>query len=139
MEERAYARGRADGYKDLRLSYSCAHCGCFAKVPATDLDGLDAGTTLRCSECGGATVVDLFRPEDRAELYRAKNAERATVVAWLRTRGYGTLGEPYQGLADQIAAGEHVPNLLDLREIAPGITGGVPSEDFVREKREEEL
>ena len=70
IEDRAYARGRADGYKELRLSYSCAHCGAFAKVPASTLDMLDAGTTLRCSECGGATVVDLFRPEDMAELYR---------------------------------------------------------------------
>lgn len=70
LEREAYARGRADGYKDLKLSYSCAHCGAFAKVPATTLDMLDAGTALACPECGKETVVDLFRPEDRAELYR---------------------------------------------------------------------
>jgi DNA-directed RNA polymerase subunit RPC12/RpoP len=48
------------------MNFICAHCGAWVLIEA---DFLDSGTTLTCNECGKVTIVDLFRPEERAKLY----------------------------------------------------------------------
>lgn len=56
------------------IRFLCSGCG--DSVPdvqgLTAADGIDSGTTLKCPECDQDTIVDLFQPEERSELYRAR-------------------------------------------------------------------
>ena len=48
------------------MKFLCAHCGRFS---STKYNRIDSGLTLVCIYCGQVTVVDLFKPADRAALY----------------------------------------------------------------------
>jgi len=52
------------------LAYICASCGAPVALPG-DVDTLDNGTALVCSECDRETVVDLDTPGQRAARYEA--------------------------------------------------------------------
>jgi DNA-directed RNA polymerase subunit RPC12/RpoP len=53
------------------MKYICAHCGGFSKFPEASEDVmLDSGQVLKCEHCGKETVVDLFTPEYRKNLFR---------------------------------------------------------------------
>ena len=55
------------------ITYLCQQCG---TPNAVAIDFLDSGTTLTCPACGGETIVDLFRPDLRAEMYRIYEEQR---------------------------------------------------------------
>lgn len=57
------------------MKYVCAVCGDFAPVPESD-EYIDSGRTWLHLECGGETIVDLFRATERARLYAAAKAGR---------------------------------------------------------------
>jgi len=57
------------------MKYSCAHCGEWVSLEEIGVDFLDSGTTLKCPHCDRETIVDLFRPEERAKLYGFKTTE----------------------------------------------------------------
>lgn len=73
------------------IRFVCAGCGDL--VPdaqgSTAADGIDSGTTLKCRECDQDTIVDLFQPEERRDLYKAR--ERLTL---LPTYALAILAEP---------------------------------------------
>jgi len=50
----------------------CQHCQEWIDLE-TGL--LDSGTTLTCPVCGEYTIIDLFKPEERATLYGFKEKE----------------------------------------------------------------
>lgn len=49
------------------MKYICAYCGILSKVK---MDILEAGSKLVCEECEEITILDLFKPQERADLYR---------------------------------------------------------------------
>ena len=57
------------------ITFICAHCGRFATY---QLDSIDSGTVLVCSECGQKTIVDLDTPEQRARRYGHSSTTRYT-------------------------------------------------------------
>jgi len=46
------------------ISYVCAECHAFANTPEYSLD---CGTTLKCSKCGKATIVNLQTQDEYAK------------------------------------------------------------------------
>ncbi|MCP4540600.1 MAG: hypothetical protein GY832_25975 [Chloroflexi bacterium] len=46
--------------------YICAHCGAIAE---TDEQLIDDGTTWRCTECGGLTVVRLIKASEAVQIW----------------------------------------------------------------------
>ena len=59
----------------------CQHCGVDILLDADAM--LDAGADLTCQECGEHTVVDLFTPQERKEMYEALAEHRAQEARWL--------------------------------------------------------
>lgn len=52
----------------------CAHCAEMIELePETDID---SGSTFTCPRCNGETIVDLFRPKDRTQLYRKGGTDK---------------------------------------------------------------
>lgn len=51
----------------MGVKLNCQHCS----EPLTVGDGewIDSGMTLHCQACDKDTIIDLFRPEERAKLY----------------------------------------------------------------------
>ena len=52
----------------MSVRIQCAHCA--GMIPVLDCD-IDSGSMWTCPRCAGETVVDLFTPAERAELYEA--------------------------------------------------------------------
>ena len=47
---------------------NCQHC---SESVLFDGDIIDSGMTIKCGQCGEDTIIDLFRPDERVELYNA--------------------------------------------------------------------
>lgn len=52
--------------KFLIMQFNCPHCGGFSSL---EIDFIDSGTMVECSECNKEVVFDVWRPEDRKKFY----------------------------------------------------------------------
>jgi len=56
------------------IHFLCQGCG--ELVPdvlgLTAQDGIDSGIIVKCPKCDQETIIDLFRPEERREMYKAR-------------------------------------------------------------------
>ena len=74
------------------VTYICSACG--RLVVDANTEDIDPGTTLYCPEpeCIAATVVDLFTPEERKDLYEAREhmhfLPRFALLVILTPQGY---------------------------------------------------
>lgn len=53
----------------MAVKLICAHCKDTFCLDDDD-DTLESGMTLTCTHCRKDTIVELFRPEDRKQLYK---------------------------------------------------------------------
>lgn len=103
------------------------------------LEAINIHNTLRCNIypiVGAKKIVCGFAPGMKAQVI-AGLGSYVTVAGTLKYKQWASF--PHAADVEDITVHpDDAPLLSDLRGIAPGLTGGVPAEDFVRSSRDEE-
>jgi DNA-directed RNA polymerase subunit RPC12/RpoP len=64
------------------MKYICSQCGNFSTLDTGEI--LDSGYTLNCEHCKKETIIDLFQPEYRKDLYEKSKKYDEIMEWWLR-------------------------------------------------------
>ncbi len=82
------AKRNARVLANVRVGLNCPNCGAVADVLASELDGIDSGFTVVCSECDKPITFQLFKDGEswNGLLAEARRAGPEAAVQWLTQR-----------------------------------------------------